>query len=182
VHALAATVRFAEARRPARVDAAGMMVPLAEQDPAAWDGRLIADGRRMLGQALSLAPGQGPRTLQALLHAEWCARGSLTEPSPWPAILAIYDALLAQRDDPITRLNRAVALAEVHGPRAALEEVDALAHGGLAASLPYHAVRADLLARLGLGEAALQAYDSALALQPETAERLWLEQRRAGIR
>ena len=182
VHALAATVRFAEARRPARVDAAGMMVPLAEQDPATWDARLIAEGRRMLGKALSFAPDQGPRTLQALLHAEWCARPSLAEPPPWPAIFAIYDALLARRDDPITRLNRAVAVAEVLGPRAALEEVDALAHDGLAASLPYHAVRADLLARLGFGDAAIQAYGAALALQPETAERLWLEQRRASIR
>lgn len=182
VHALAATVRFAEARRAGRVDAAGVMVPLSEQEPAQWDAALIAEGRRMLGTALSLSHALGARTLQTLLHAEWCARTSRSARPPWPALLAIYDALLALRDDPITRLNRAVALAELHGPGAALEEVDALTHAGLAASLPYHAVRADLLARLGLNEAARRAYDAALALQPETAERLWLEQRRAGVR
>jgi len=181
VHALAATICFAEARRPARVDAAGVMVPLSEQDPTRWNGALIAEGRRALGTALSLSQGLGPRTLQALLHGEWCARNSSREPPPWPALLAIYDALLARRDDPVTRLNRAVVLAELEGPGAALEEVDALAHAGLTTFLPYHAVRADLLARLGLGEAAVAAYDAALTSQPERAERRWLEQRRAHL-
>lgn len=181
VHALAATICFAEARRPARVDAAGVMVPLSEQDPTRWNGALIAEGRRALGTALSLSQGLGPRTLQALLHGEWCARSSSGEPPPWPALLAIYDALLARRDDPVTRLNRAVVLAELEGPGAALDEVDALAHAGLTTFLPYHAVRADLLARLGLGEAAVAAYDAALTSQPERAERRWLEQRRAHL-
>ena len=176
VHALAATVRFAEARRPARIDRDGAMVPLSEQDPLFWDARLIADGRRFLGAALGVP--LGPRTLQALIHGEWCARQSRAEPPPWPAILTLYDALLSVRDDPVTRLNRAVALAEVRGADAALEEVDALSHAGLASYLPYHAVRADLLARLGLEDAARAAYDAALALGPGDAERRWLERRR----
>ena len=177
VQALAATVRFAEARRPARVDAEGVMVPLAEQDPARWDAALITEGRRFLAGAL-MHP-LGVRGLQALIHAEWCARGSLADPPPWPAILTLYDALLDRRDDPVIRLNRAVALAEVRGPHAALEEVDALAHARLAGYLPYHSVRADLLARLGLHEAARQAYDAALSLGPAEAERRWLEGRRS---
>lgn len=93
--------------------------------------------------------------------------------------LTLYDALLAIRDDPIVRLNRAVALAETGGPEAGLAEVDSLTHAGLAAFLPYHAVRADLLARLGLIEAAREAYAAALACQPDDAERRWLEGRLA---
>ena len=173
VHALAATVRFAEARRPARVDAGGMMVPLAEQDPTSWDATLIAEGRRYLAGVLT-HPLQS-RGIQALIHAEWCARASLADPAPWPAVLTLYDALLACRDDPVTRLNRAVALAEICGPAIALEEVDALSHAGLADYLPYHALRADLLARLGLSDAARRAYDAALALAPADAERRWLD-------
>jgi RNA polymerase sigma-70 factor (ECF subfamily) len=180
VLALAATLRFAEARRPARVDADGVMVPLDRQDPDHWDKALIADARPFLARALGAArPGR--RTLQALIHAEWCTRRSLDEPAPWRSVLVLYDALLAMRDDAITRLNRAVALAEIAGPESALEEVDALNAPGLANFLPYHAVRADMLARLGLTEAAREAYDMALKLGPERAERLWLEGRRARL-
>lgn len=177
VQALAATIRFAEARRPARVDADGMMVPLAAQDPELWNRPLIAEGRRYLTGVLTRP--LRTRGVQALIHAEWCARQSLADPAPWPAILTLYDALLDRRDDPVTRLNRAVALAEVRGPAAALEEVDALSHNGLADYLPYHALRADLLARLGFADSARQAYDSALALAPRDAERRWLELGRA---
>lgn len=177
--ALAATVRFAEARRPARV-AEGMMVPLSAQDPALWDAGRIAEGRRFLARALARRVTT-PRTLQALIHGEWCARRSLEDAAPWAAVLTVYDALLALRDDPIVRLNRAVALAEIAGPAAALEEVDALDTPALAGFLPYHAVRADLLVRIGLHDAARVAYDSALALVPEPAERRWLETQRARI-
>jgi RNA polymerase sigma-70 factor (ECF subfamily) len=155
-----------------------MMVPLSEQDPAQWDSRLLAEGRAFLARALATRVVT-PRTLQALIHGEWCARRSLRDPAPWPAVLAIYDALLLIRDDPIVRLNRAVALAEVAGPAVALEEVDALDTPALAGFLPYHAVRADLLARLGLSDAARSAYDAALAFDPEPAERRWLQERRA---
>ncbi len=180
VLALAATVRFAEARRPARVNADGVMVPLSEQDPALWDSALIAEGREYFARAARLAP-RLPRVVAALLHAEWCARPSLADPPPWANILTIYDALLSVRDDPVTRLNRAVALAEVAGYEAALEEVDALDLPGLAQFLPYHAVRAGLLYRLGLNDAARDAYDAALALGPGEAERRWLERRRAEL-
>ena len=180
VLALAATVRFAEARRPARIGAAGAMIPLSEQDPSRWDSALIADGRRYFAAAARLGPRR-PRVVAALIHAEWCARASLAEPPPWRNILTIYDALLTVRDDAITRLNRAVALAEVAGYAAAFEEVDALDIPGLAQFLPYHATRAGLLYRLGLNEEARAAYDAALALGPGEAERRWLEQRRAEV-
>ncbi len=180
VLALAATIRFAEARRPARVDAQGVMVPLSEQDPVAWDAALIAEGHRYFGAAARL-DDRRPRVLAALLQAEWCARPSLAEPPPWPAILTIYDALLGIRDDPVIRLNRAVAFAQVAGPARALDEVDALATPALADFLPYHATRADLLARLGLTQAAVDAYARALALGPAEAERRWLAVKRAAL-
>jgi len=182
VLALAAIIRFAEARRPARVDAAGMMIPLAEQDPALWDGSLIAEARRYLASALDRRSfALTARTIQALIHGEWCLRASRDEPAPWAAIGVLYDALLECRDDAVTRLNRAVTLAEIAGPEAALDAVDALDTPGLADFLPYHAVRADLLARLGLTDAARAAYDAALRLAPESAERAWFEAKQAAL-
>lgn len=180
VLALAAMVRFAEARRPARVNADGVMVPLSEQDPALWDAALIAEGRAYFAAAARLAP-RAPRVLVALIHAEWCTRTSRTEPPPWRNILTIYDALLAVRDDPIVRTNRAVTLAEVAGHQAALDEIDALSTPQLADFLPYHAARAGLLYRLGHTQAAREAYDAALALDPGEAERRWLHRRRAEL-
>ncbi len=179
--ALAALVRYAEARRPARLDEHGVMVPLSDQDPTLWRAPMIADADAYLGRAFALAPPL-PRVLQAAIHAVWCARRSLDEPAPWPRVLALYDALLAQRDDPVVRLNRAVALAEVAGPAAAIDEVTALdARFDLVRFPPFHAVRADLLRRLGRIDEARAAYDAALALEPAPAERLWLMQRRASL-
>ncbi len=177
--AMAAIVRFAEARRPARIDAEGMMIPLADQYPDAWIGPLIADARRYLDRAILLAP-DAPRVLQARIHAAWCARRNLVEPAPWREILALYDLLLKVRDDAVVRLNRAVALAEVQGAAAALAQVEALT-APVADFLPYHAVRADLLRRAGRADEARRAYDAALALVATSAERLWLERQRAAL-
>ncbi len=178
--ALAALVRFAEARRPARTRPDGAMVPLSEQDPALWNRPLIVAGDRLLRRARQ-AGQLGPRLLQAELHAAWSARTSLAEPPPWPRVLAIYDRMLAVRDDPVVRLNRAVALGEVAGPAAALREVDALACGRLEAFLPFQAVRAGLLRRVGRTAEAREAYSAALALGPGSAERAWLERRRTEL-
>ena len=178
--AMAAIVRFAEARRPARVDAQGMMIPLADQDPALWIEPLIAAARHYLDRAVSLQPRM-PRVLQARIHAAWCARRSLAEPPPWPQILASYDELLEVRDDSIVRLNRAVALAEVQGAAAGLAEIEALATQPFDDFLPYHAVRADLLRRVGRRDEARIAYDAALALVATSAERLWMERQRAAL-
>jgi RNA polymerase sigma-70 factor, ECF subfamily len=175
--ALAAMVRYAEARRPARLTAEGVMVPLSEQDPALWRRPMIAEADAYLERATTLRP-PGPRVLQAAVHGVWCTRRSFAEPPPWRQVLALYDALLAQRDDPIVRLNRAVALAEVKGAEAALREVDALNGDTLNSFLPYHAVRADLLRRVGRVADARAAYDAAIALDPSSAERMWLTLRR----
>jgi RNA polymerase sigma-70 factor, ECF subfamily len=178
--ALAALICYAEARRPSRVDGEGVMVPLAEQDPRLWRRDLIADADALLIQAAMLAPTTS-RVLQAQLQGVWCARRSPIDPAPWPAVLSLYDRLLELRDDPIVRLNRAVAVAEVEGLVAALNEVDALASSSLEDFLPYYAVRADLLARTGQLDAAGAAYRKALALEPSVAERRWLERKAAAL-
>lgn len=178
--ALAATVRYAEARRPARLDEAGAMIPLSEQDPALWRQPMIEAGDAYLGRAAALGP-LGRRGLQAAVHGTWCSRRSPQEPAPWPRVLQIYDAMLTIRDDVIVRLNRAVALAEVFGVAEALAEIEGLDHDALSGFLPYHAVRADLLRRLGRDDEARAAYDAALALQPAPAEWLWLTRRRREV-
>ncbi len=178
--AFAALVRYAEARRPARLDGNGRMVPLSEQRPDLWRRSLIEGGEVYLRRAVELGR-PGPRVLQAAIHGAWCARRSLTELPPWRAVLALYDALLTYRDDAVVRLNRAVALAEVAGVSAALDEVDALTGSALAGFLSYHAVRADLLRRAGRNEEARAAYDVTLALGPAPAERLWLTAQRDGL-
>jgi len=178
--ALAALVRYAEARRPARLDEKGAMAPLSEQDPTAWNASLIAAAEGYLKQAARFRLA-GPRALQAAIHSAWCARRSLADPAPWPIVLRLYDALLTLRNDPVVRLNRAVALAEVAGAHAALAEVEALDGPALQSFAPYHAVRADLLRRLHRVDEARAAYAAVLALAPPPAERLWLERRMAGL-
>ena len=156
------------------------MVALSDQDPALWRRPLIDEADTYLKRAA----GQGPprsRTLQAAIHATWCARQGLAEPAPWREVLAHYDVLLAHRDDPIVRLNRAVALAEVAGVKPALGEVEAMDPHKLQNFLPYHAVLADLLRRTGRLQEAREAYSTALALAPAPAERRWLEQRQQGL-
>lgn len=180
VLALAATIRFAEARRPGRIDKDGVMVPLAEQDPELWSRPLIEDARRYCGRALGIS-GPGPRILQMMIHALWCGRKTLTDPPPWKAVLAAYDILVELRDDPIIRINRAVALAEVKRAEEALAELDRLDAETLSDFLPFHAARADLLARQGRVVEALEAYDRALALSPGEAERRFLERRRDAL-
>ena len=176
--AFAALVRFAEARRPARLDAAGAMVPLSQQNPALWNRALIAEAEACFLRAA--APEPGPRALQAAIHRAWCQRGSAGDPPPWPRILALYDGLLRHGAGAIVRLNRAVALAEVEGVAAALAEVEALDCAAMQGFLSYHALRADLLRRSDRRGEARAAYDAALALGPAAAEREWLLQRRQG--
>jgi RNA polymerase sigma-70 factor (ECF subfamily) len=181
VLAFAALVRFAEARRPARLDQDGMMVPLSEQDPGLWRRPLIEEAKSYLSRATGVTV-PGPRVLQASIHGVWCCRRSLAEPPPWPRVLALYNALLAWRDDAIVRLNRAVALTEVMGPQAALDDIASLDPKALENFPPYHAVRADLLRRLGRISEARAAYDAALALELPPAEEQWLTRRRDSLR
>lgn len=179
VAALAATVRLTEARRSARLDHAGAMVPLSDQDPRDWDATLITAGEAWLAKSARLSREYrrppGPRALQAAIHGAHASRRH-GGPTPWPQILGLYDALLRLRDDPVVRTNRVVALAEVAGPAKALSELDRHAASGW---LPYHATRADLLARLRRNTEAVAEYNAALALDPAPAETLFLSARRA---
>lgn len=178
VQALAATVRFAEARRPARLDVSGAMIPLTDQDPAEWDVRLIAEAETCLAASARLSQERrlppGPRALQAAIHGAHADRRR-TGRIDWPSVLGLYDRLLWHRDDPVIRVNRAVALAEVEGPAAALADLAAVE---TADWLPLHAARADLFARLGRHAEARDEYDHALSLAPAPAERLFLSERR----
>lgn len=179
VQALAATVRLTEARRPARLDPDGTIIPLADQDVRDWDAALIAEGEAFLAASAAVSRrarrAPGPRALQAAIHAAHAGRRG-TGLIPWPAILGLYDALLTVRDDPVVRTNRAVALAAVQGPAAALTALDTTP---VPDWLPWRAARADMLARLGRSEAAAAEYDAALALNPPPAETLFLRRRRA---
>jgi len=175
-HALAALVRYSEARRPARIDSEGLMVPLSEQDPRLWNRERIAEADALLARAAQLGPPTA-RLLQAELQRAWCARASLAEPPPWPVILQVYDELLQLRDDAFVRINRAVAVAEVQGPEAALQDIERLDSCKLAAFAPYHAVRADFLARLGRSSDAQQAYETVLSLDPPPAEERWIRRK-----
>jgi RNA polymerase sigma-70 factor, ECF subfamily len=175
--ALAAIVRFAEARRPARLDAQGLMVPLSQQDPLRWDRPLIDEGNEYLIRAVAINPNQA-RVIQTQIHAAWCARRDLQEPPPWPKVLAHYDSLLFRRDDAVVRLNRIVAVAEVKGVETALSELGTLDPELLREFAPYHAVRADLLRRAGRSSASREAYDASIAKVSTGAEREWLTRQR----
>jgi RNA polymerase sigma-70 factor (ECF subfamily) len=176
VLAVAALVRYSEARRPARVDSQGLMVPLSDQDPRLWNPERIAEADALLARAARPEPPTA-RLLQAGLQRAWCARRSLAEPPPWPEILRLYDLLAELRDDPFVRINRAVAVAEVRGPAPALRELEGLDSATLAGFAPYHAVRADFLARIGRRDEARRAYETVLSLAPPPAEELWIRRR-----
>jgi RNA polymerase sigma-70 factor (ECF subfamily) len=177
VQALAATVRFAEARRPARLNASGALKPLIEQDVRDWDADLTAQAEGHLAASARLGTAPGPRALQAAIHGAHASR-KRSGTTPWPAILCLYRALLHHRDDAVVRVNLAVALAEVEGPVAALALLDEVEAPGW---LPLHAARADLLARLGRRRQAEAEYAAALALHPQPAEAAFLRNRRAAL-
>ncbi len=177
VLALAALVRFAEARRPARLDDAGAMVPPPEQDIRLWRRDLIAEGAGLLDRAAALGRS-GPRQILAAIHATHCARVE-TGRTDWPTIAALYDILSALRPHAAVAVNRAVAVGEARGADAGLAELARI--DGLEGWLPYQAARAALSARDGRRDEARDAYAAALALEPPPAERLWLERRRRDL-
>jgi RNA polymerase sigma-70 factor (ECF subfamily) len=178
---LLALMLYAEARRAARRTAAGDYVPLAAQDPALWDARLIAEAEDLLREASAGGP-TGRYQLEAAVQSAHAVR-RLAGRADWEAIVQLYDALMTLTDSPVVALNRAVALAEADGAAAGLAALDALADDErLAQYQPYWAARATLLARTGAGIAADKAYEQAIGLEPDPAVRRFLAQRRAALR
>ncbi len=178
---LAALIRLTESRRPARLDGAGVMIPLSEQDTRLWDDRLIAEAAGLLRRAAELGRS-GPYQLMAAIHATHAARRDTGE-TAWGDIVALYDLLLIVRPSPVAQVNRAVALAEAQDAEAGLQALAAVAAPErLADWLPYQAARAGLCAMAGRSREASEALRHALALSPAPAERLFLERRLAALR
>jgi RNA polymerase sigma-70 factor (ECF subfamily) len=166
---LLALMLLIEARRPARSDAGGVLVPLPEQDRTLWEGALIAEGQAIVRRCLRRnAPG--PYQIQAAINAVH-SDAPTPEMTDWRQILALYDQLAVFDDSPVVALNRAVALAEVEGVDAALASIGELP---LDSYYLFHAVRADFLRRLGRREEAVGQYDTALELTDNEAERAFL--------
>ena len=171
---LLALMLLGEARRPARTGPDGELVRLADQDRSRWDGALIAEGHALVRACLRRNQ-PGPYQIQAAIAAVHTDAPSAAA-TDWRQILALYDQLLALTPTPVVALNRAVALAEVDGPAAGLAATDNL---DLASWHLYHAVRADLLERLGRSDEAAAAYEAAIDLAGSSAEKASLEGRRA---
>ena len=176
---LLALMLLIESRRPARVGAKGELVRLADQDRVLWDRDLIAEGQGIVRQCLRR--GQpGPYQIQAAINAVH-ADAAAVSVTDWNQILQLYDQLLAIAPGPVVALNRAVAVAEVAGPQAALTLVDGLAPA-LDGYYLMHAIRADLLRRLGQDNKAALAYDAAIARTANSAERDLLERGLRSVR
>jgi RNA polymerase sigma-70 factor (ECF subfamily) len=163
---------LAVARRDARTDGDGALVPLPAQDRTRWDAALVAEGRELVRACLRRGR-PGPYQIQAAIQAV-----HTDEPTDWAQVVALYDQLLALAPTPVAALNRAVAVAEVDGPAAALALVEPLPLERLHV---YHAVRADLLRRLGRTAGAAAAYAAAAERTDNAAERAFLEARRAEL-
>ena len=177
---LLALMLHAEARRGARRDGEGRYVPLAAQDPEAWDAPLIEEAEAILLRA-SAAERIGRFQLEAAVQSAHAARRR-TGRIEWRAILSLYDALLDRTESPVVAINRAVALAQVDGARAGLAALDALGDDPrLAEYQPYWAARASLLAETRDRAAADQAFERAIGLEPDPAVRHFLQQRRARL-
>jgi len=177
---LLALLLLQESRRHARATPGGDIVLLEDQDRAAWDARLIAEGRALVGRALGTGRA-GPYALQAAVAA---AHASAPTPAAtdWRRIAALYDALLAANPSPVVELNRAVAVAMRDGPAAGLDLIDLiLGRGDLADYHLAHAARADLLRRLGRRDDARVAYERSLALARQEPERRFLMKRLAQL-
>ena len=173
---LLALMLLLESRRAARTTADGAMVLLADQDRGLWDRRLIAEGQAIVRQCLARNE-PGPYQIQAAINAVH-SDAPRAEATDWRQIVALYDQHLAIAPSPVVALNRAVAVAEVEGPEAALALVEGLDLGGYRL---YHAIRADLLRRVGRRAEASLAYGAAIALTENEAERDFLERRRRSL-
>jgi len=169
---LLALMLLLEARRPARTTAEGALVPLADQDRGFWDRGLIAEGQAMVRDCLQRNQ-PGPYQIQAAINAVHADAPTAAE-TDWWQILQLYNQLLMIAPSPIVAVNRAVAVAEVEGPDAALTLLDGL---DLENYYLLHAVRADMLRRLGRDDEAATAYDAAIARTNNPTEREYMQRR-----
>jgi RNA polymerase sigma-70 factor, ECF subfamily len=173
---LLALLLLIEARRTARTAGDGTMVLLADQDRSQWDRALIREGHELVRRCLRRNQ-PGPYQIQAAINAVH-ADAARAQDTDWAQVLALYDQLLVFSPTPIVALNRAVAIAEVHGPAAALVAIDDLE---LEDYHLFHATRADLLARLERRDEARNAYDRAYELATNTTEKQFLDGRRRAL-
>jgi RNA polymerase sigma-70 factor (ECF subfamily) len=169
---LLALMLLAHARRQARTTPSGDLVLLADQNRSLWDRELISEGQSLVRECLR-ANLPGPYQIQAAINAVH-ADAETYEQTDWPQILALYDQLYAVSPSPVVALNRAVAVAQVSGPGAALELLNDL---DLDRYQRYHAIRADLLRRLDRTIEAKDAYRAAIALTDNPSERRFLQRR-----
>jgi RNA polymerase sigma-70 factor (ECF subfamily) len=170
---LLALMLLIEARQPARTGPDGVPVPLAAQDRGRWNRDLINEGHRIVRACLR-RDQPGPYQIQAAINAVH-ADAVVAADTDWRQIVALYDQLMAVAPSPVVALNRAVAVAETDGPRAALRLVDQLDMDGYHL---FHAIRANLLRRCGREDEAAAAYDAAIALADNSAEQDFLRRAR----
>jgi RNA polymerase sigma-70 factor (ECF subfamily) len=176
--ALLALMLLHDSRRDARLDEAGDLVLLEEQDRSRWNREQIAEALPLVEEALR--GGAGAFALQAAIAALHCQAARAVD-TDWPQIVRLYDILERLDPAPIVSLNRAVAVAMVDGPQAGLALIDALA-GDLDGYHLFHAARADLLRRIGSSAEAAKSYGRALALVTNESERRFLERRLHEVR
>jgi RNA polymerase sigma-70 factor (ECF subfamily) len=177
VMGLLALMLLIEARRPARASRNGVLVPLAEQQRSLWDRELIAEGQWIVRRCLRRNQ-PGPYQVQAAINAVH-SDAPTADATDWRQIVQLYDQLLSLTASPVVALNRAVAVAEVDGPDAAFALVDELDLDGYHL---YHAIRADLLRRLGRQSEAAEAYAAAISRTENAAEREFLQRHLAALR
>jgi RNA polymerase sigma-70 factor (ECF subfamily) len=170
--ALLALLLLHDSRREARLDEAGNLVVLEEQDRSRWDQQKIGEALPLV--EVALRDGAGPYALQAAIAAAHC-RATRAEDTDWQEIVRIYDLLQRVQPSPVVSLNRAVAVAMAYGPRIGLELIDSLSD--LDGYHLLHAARADLLRRSSAWEEAAQSYRRSLELVTNESERRFLERR-----
>jgi RNA polymerase sigma-70 factor (ECF subfamily) len=177
---LHALMLHAEARRRARRREDGEYVPLAEQDPALWNSRMIDEAEALLLRASTLGI-LGRYQLEAALqsaHVDRCRTGRAN----WAEVVRLYDALFALAGSPVVAVNRALAIAELHGASAGLDAMpEAAADPRLAEYQPYWAARAELLAKAGTHDEARRAYEIAIGLERDPAVRRFLQMRQSAL-
>ena len=176
VMGLLALMLLIESRRTARTTAGGGLVLLADQDRGCWDRELIAEGQAIVRACLR-RDQPGPYQIQAAINAVHSDAPSAAD-TDWAQIRQLYDQLLAVAPSPVVALHRAVAVAEIDGPAAGLDVVERL---DLPGYYLFHAIRADLLRRLGRDADAALAYDAALSRTENAAERDFLQRSRLAL-